>query len=224
MDKLKYCMDSVRAYATRRMTPNLEALYTFDGTRNDLTGKTSWIYETYNGTGDAGTFGTAPMGQALYGLLAHIPIVISGDFTMDFFHLAKTYDINNCGVGLRMGIEASTSYAIMTGQWVGNWGLNYNCQIYNSLTSSVTNTNVTDSSTPSRHHVAFVRKNNKTYCWIDGVLKINGTYTSSSPVACIMIMLSSTEYVQNLRLISRAVQTSGTFPVPATFYNGHESI
>lgn len=221
MDKLKYCMDSVRAYATRRMTPNLEALYTFDGTRNDLTGKTSWIYQTARGTGDAGTFGTAPMGQALYGLFGHIPIVISGDFTLDFFHLANFYD--GCGVGIRMAIE-SPSQVIMTGQWVGQWGLNYNCQIYNSLTSAQTNTNVTDSSTPSRHHVAFVRKNNKTYCWIDGVLKINGTYTSSSPAACIMIMLHSTEYVQNLRLISRAVQTSGTFPVPATFYNGYESI
>ena len=223
MDKLKYCMDSVRAYATRPMTPNLEALYTFDGTRNDLTKKTSWIYETYSGTGDAGTFGTAPMGQALYGILGNITIVIFGDFTLDFFHLANFYDGKICGVGLRMAIE-SPSQVIMTGFWVGNWGLNYDCQIYNPLTSAQTNNNVTDSSTPSRHHVAFVRKNNKTYCWIDGVLKSNCTYTNSSPVACIMIMLHSTEYVQNLRLISRAVQTSGTFPVPSTFYNGHESI
>lgn len=70
-------------------------------------------------------------------------------------------------------------------------------------------------------HIAIAQKDGVLYGWINGTYK--GSYGSSLQ-ALTALNLTNKGAFCNMRIVSKCLQTSGTFPVPATYYTGYEPL
>ena len=70
-------------------------------------------------------------------------------------------------------------------------------------------------------HVAITQKDGVLYGWINGTFK--GSYGSDLQ-ALTALNLNNTGAFCNMRIVSKCLQTSGNFPVPATYYTGYEAL
>ena len=70
-------------------------------------------------------------------------------------------------------------------------------------------------------HIAIAQKDGVLYSWINGTFK--GSYGSGLQ-ALTALNLNNKGAFCNMRIVSKCLQTSGTCPVPGTYYTGYEPL
>ena len=177
---------------------DLYALYTFDNTLSDLSDHHRDIVASNISFENHGIWTMAQASTA-----ASISIGSLASYTVDFFVYVKSLNTVN--------IFESSAWAIR--------GLYGNTLKFVTMPSLGQIYAINSMSQDTTHHIAVSQQSGTLYMWIDGGF-IGSSNASYNPMS--LAGLTAYGAIANLRIVSKCLQTSGTFPVPSTYYTGYE--
>lgn len=198
-------MGAIMTLAKPQPPEELRGLWTMQGNLNDLSryGNNLSSLTTYS-------FNTAGFGQAITDASGAIPCSIDGDFTFEWIRSATPEYYDNQG------------FTVLN--WVFTNQYDYgNNALYYRVAGSTSRTHVDRiSSYAAMMHVALVRRSTTLYVYINGVKKT--TISSATGTLRNIAFDCAYQNLQNVRLVSKALGTTTTFPVPNGLYTGFEPL
>lgn len=204
-DALRPAVVGPLSYLCKPQKPaDLLGLWTFQGNLDDLSryGHTLSSLSSYS-------FTTAGYGQAITNATGAFPCSVSGDFSFEWIISAPPDGGHQGFVVLNWDFRNAYNYG-GNGLWyysVGGGGGSYVGDI-----------------TPytAMMHVALVRRSTTLYVFINGIKK--ATIPSASGTLGNISFNCTSQNLQNVRLVGKALGTTTSYPVPSGIYTGYEAL
>lgn len=198
-DALRSAVVGPLSYLCKPQKPEeLLGLWTLQGNLGDLS-----RYDRKLNAMNAPTYSSGGYGLCASMASAVVSIPVSGNFSLEF-------------IGLPVTSFFIGTYEFRYGNGYGNWWL----YVYNG-SSQVTNKNLTEGGGTDNlySHCAMCRIGSTLYFSYNGTVKHSMSFSND------LTSLSITSpAIQNVRLVSKALGTSSSYPVPSNLYTGFEPL